>query len=135
MDLTTGYTTHRQDKVGPVQIFEPRRWIGGVGPLIKRLRRRIRHVLQGTRLLVLWSTCVITINRKTHLMVGLVEHKRSNPSSLGRPTASLTLTHPMRITGAVGEPDVLGGVGASRDGSSVRHGDEECGTWVRPVKD
>ena len=53
MDLTTGNTTHRQDKVGPVQVLEPRRWISGVGPLVERLHRRIRHILQGTRLLVL----------------------------------------------------------------------------------
>ena len=68
-------------------------------------------------------------------MIGLVEHKGSYPSSLGRPTATLTLAHPMRITGADGEPDVLSRVGTSRDGSSVRHVDEGYGTWVRPVED
>ena len=68
-------------------------------------------------------------------MIGLIEHKGSHPSSLGGPTATLTLTQPMRITGADGEPDVLGGTRASRDGSSVRHVDGRCGTWVRPVED
>ena len=134
MDLTTGNTTHRQDKVGPVQVLEPRRWISGVGPLIERLRRRIRHVLQRTRFLVLWLTCAMTINRKTHLMIGLVEHEGSYSSTLRRPTATLTLAHPMRITGTDGEPDVLSRVRTGGDGSSVRHVGRRCGTWVRPVR-
>ena len=75
------------------------------------------------------------INHKTHLMVSLVEHKRSNPSSLRRTTATLTLTQPVGITRADGEPDVLSRRGASRDGGSVRHVDEGCGMWVRPVED
>ena len=87
VDLTTGDTAHRQNKVGPVQVLESRHGTSGVGPLVKRLRRRIRHVLQGTRLLSLVSTRVTTINRKTHLMIGLVEHEGSYSSTLRRPTA------------------------------------------------
>ena len=62
-------------------------------------------------------------------MISHVERKRGYSSILRRLTAMLTLTQPMRIMGMDGEADVIRRRGASRDGSSVRHVDEdvECG--------